>query len=115
VFAACCCGVGILRVVVLAHHPSDVLAGAATGILCGWLAISIRNRYPEIESIFKGKERMLSLAGIIIIPILIWFSKDIDDFIIFLEFYLPVALIIGIAGQRLQAAGEKSSGGYGLH
>jgi undecaprenyl-diphosphatase len=114
-FAACCCGVGILRVVALAHYPSDVLAGAATGILCGWASISIRNRYPGIESIFKGKEKILSLAGIILIPILIWFSKDIDDFIIFLEFYVPIALIIGLAGLQWQAVKEKSRSGYGLH
>jgi undecaprenyl-diphosphatase len=114
-FAACCCGVGILRVVVLAHYPSDVLAGAATGILCGWVSISIRNQYPGIESIFKGRERMLSLTGIILIPILIWFSKDIDNFMIFLEFYLPAALIIGIAGRRWQAVKEKANGGHGLH
>jgi undecaprenyl-diphosphatase len=106
VFAACCCGVGILRVAVLAHYPSDALGGAATGILCGWAAISIRNRYPGIESIFKGKERMLSFAGIILIPILIWFSKDIDDFRIFLEFYVPVALVIVVGGRlrKLQKA-----------
>jgi hypothetical protein len=101
--------------VVLAHYPSDVLAGAATGLLCGWAAISARNRYPGIENIFKGKERMLSLAGIILIPILIWFSKDIDDFTIFLEFYVPVALIIGIAGLQWQTVKQKSRSGHGLY
>lgn len=115
VFAACCCGVAILRVVVKAHYPSDVMGGAATGILSGWAAILIRNRYPEIENIFKGRERMLSFIGIIFIPILMWlvpcFDKmwrahsfdemwrahSFDDVIILLEFYAPIVLIIAAA------------------
>jgi undecaprenyl-diphosphatase len=99
-FAACCCGVAILRVVVLAHYPSDVLGGAATGILCGWFAIRIRNRYPEIVNIFKGKERIISLIGVILIPILIWLLQGIDRLIILLEFYLPIVLIISVIDVR---------------
>ena len=115
VFAACCCSVGILRVVVLAHYPSDVCGGAAVGILSGWLAILIRNRYPKIDNIFKGKERILSLAGFILIPILIWFSKDIDNFVIFLKFYVPSGLIIGIAGALWTTVEEKASSENDLH
>jgi membrane-associated phospholipid phosphatase len=99
-FAACCCGVTILRVVVLAHYPSDALGGAATGILCGWSAISIRNLYPEIETIFKGRERILSFIGVILIPILIWLLHDLNELIIMLEFYLPIALIIAVVARR---------------
>jgi undecaprenyl-diphosphatase len=102
IFAACCCGVAILRVVVLAHYPSDVLGGAATGILSGWSAISIRNRYPEIENIFKGWERMLSFIGVVIILILIWRLQGLDKLIILLEFYAPIALIIAIFDRREQ-------------
>jgi membrane-associated phospholipid phosphatase len=103
VFAICCCGVTILRVVVLAHYPSDVLGGAATGILCGWSAISIRNLYPEIENIFKGRERILSFIGVILIPILIWLLQDLNKLIILLEFYAPIVLIMVIF-DRLQTA-----------
>ena len=101
-FAVCCCGVAILRVVARAHYPSDVLGGAATGILSGWLAISIRNRYPEIENIFKGRERMLSFAGVILIPILIWRLQGLDKLIILLEFYAPIALITAVVDRRRQ-------------
>jgi membrane-associated phospholipid phosphatase len=31
--------ISALRVVALAHYPSDVCAGAAVGILCGWMAL----------------------------------------------------------------------------
>jgi undecaprenyl-diphosphatase len=101
-FVICCCGVAILRVVVFAHYPSDVLGGAATGILSGWSAISIRNLYPEIENIFKGRERMLSFAGVILIPILMWRLHGLDNLIILLEFYVPIALI-SIAVDRWQS------------
>jgi membrane-associated phospholipid phosphatase len=98
-FAVCCSGVAILRVVVLAHYPSDALGGAATGILSGWLAISIRNRYPGIENIFKGRERMLSFIGAIIVLILIWRLQGLDKLIILLEFYAPVVLVIAVASR----------------
>ncbi len=114
-FAVCCCGVGILRVVVLAHYPSDVLGGAAAGILCGCAAICIKNRYPGVENVLKGKERLLSLAGIIIIPIIFWLFKDREDFVIFLEFYVPIALIVGIVGWKWLTAKKRVSGEYGLY
>jgi len=97
--AACCSGIGILRVAAFAHYPSDVLGGAAVGILCGWSAVRIRNRYPGIESIFKGRERMLSFIGVVLVPILIWFFQGIDKLKILLEFYVPIAAIIFIADQ----------------
>jgi membrane-associated phospholipid phosphatase len=104
-FAICCCGVAILRVVVLAHYPSDAFGGAATGILSGWFAISIRNRYQEIVNIFKERERMLSFIGVILIPILIWCLQGIDKLIILLEFYAPILLIIAVV-DRLRYHGR---------
>jgi membrane-associated phospholipid phosphatase len=97
VFALCCCGVAFLRVVSLSHYPSDALGGAATGILSGWSAILIRNRYPRIENIFKGQERMLSFIGVVLILILIWLLQGRDKLIILLEFYAPIVLIITAA------------------
>jgi undecaprenyl-diphosphatase len=99
-FAICCCGVAILRVVVLAHYPSDVCGGAAVGILSGWSAILIRNRYPEIVNIFKGKERILSFIGVILIPALIWRLQGIDKLVILFEFYVPIVLIMAVIGHR---------------
>jgi undecaprenyl-diphosphatase len=96
IFVVCCCGVAVLRVVMLAHYPSDVCGGAATGILSGWLAILIRNRYPGIENIFKGRERMLALIGVVLILILIWCLQGLDKFIILLEFYAPIVLIMAV-------------------
>jgi hypothetical protein len=88
--------------VVLAHYPSDVLGGAATGILSGWSAILIRNRYPEIENIFKERERMLSFIGVILTLILIWLLQGLDKLIMLLEFYTPIVLIMAVVGRRGQ-------------
>jgi undecaprenyl-diphosphatase len=92
--AFCCSGVGVLRVAELAHYPSDVLGGAALGVFCGWAAIRIMSRNPQVESILRGGERILSLIGVFLIPVLIWFFQGIDKLKILLEFYVPIAVII---------------------
>lgn len=38
-------GVGIHRVSVVAHHPSDVIAGAAVGVLCSLAALALLSRF----------------------------------------------------------------------
>jgi undecaprenyl-diphosphatase len=96
--AICCGGVGALRVVELAHYPSDVFAGAALGILCGWAATRIKDKHPQIENILGGMERLLSIIGILLIPILIWIFQGPDKLKILLKFYVPVALVISVAG-----------------
>ena len=100
-FAACCCGVGFLRVVEMAHYPSDVFAGAALGILCGWLANKIAEKKPQIEHILRGLERKISIIGVIIIPIIMWLSQGPDNFKIFLKFYFPAAIVMLLAGRWL--------------
>ncbi|OHB67766.1 MAG: hypothetical protein A2Y77_12945, partial [Planctomycetes bacterium RBG_13_62_9] len=44
-FLGCSAAIGCLRVIVGAHYPSDVLAGAAIGILAGWLAIRLVDKW----------------------------------------------------------------------
>jgi hypothetical protein len=60
-----------------------------------------KNRYPEIENIFKGRERILSFIGVILTLILIWLLQGRDKLIILLEFYAPIVLIIAVV-DRLQ-------------
>jgi protein-S-isoprenylcysteine O-methyltransferase Ste14/membrane-associated phospholipid phosphatase len=89
-----CIVVGILRVLDLAHYPSDIFAGAALGIFCGWAAIRIRNKNPKIENVFAGEEQKLAFIGIFLIPILIWLFEGNSELRILLTFYLPAAAII---------------------
>jgi protein-S-isoprenylcysteine O-methyltransferase Ste14 len=92
--ALCCSGIGVLRVTGLAHYPSDVCAGAAIGIFCGWAAIRIRNKESKIENILAGKEQMLSFLGIFLIPLLIWFFQGHEKLDVLLTFYVPAATVI---------------------
>jgi len=102
----CCAGVGVLRVLDLAHYPSDVLGGAALGIFCGWAAVRMRKRSPKIENIFGGAEQFLSFVGIFSIPVLVWLFQGRDKLDILLMFYTPVAILISLIAWRLNR-GEK--------
>jgi membrane-associated phospholipid phosphatase len=97
--AICCGGVGILRVAVLSHYPSDVFAGGAIGILCGWAAIRIIKKKPQIENILGGLERKISFIGVFLAPFLIWFFLGIDKLMILLEFYVPIAVTFFVIGR----------------
>jgi protein-S-isoprenylcysteine O-methyltransferase Ste14/membrane-associated phospholipid phosphatase len=104
--AAGCTAIGVLRVLDLAHYPSDVFAGAALGIFCGWAAIRIRNKNPRIENIFAGYEQMLAFVGIFSIPVLVWLFQGHVKLSILLAFYTPVAIIISLATWILNKRGE---------
>jgi undecaprenyl-diphosphatase len=108
--AFCCGGVGVLRVAELAHYPSDIFGGAALGIFCGWAAIKIMSGNPQIENILGGCERILSLIGVLLIPVLVWFFQGIDKLKILLEFYAPIAAVILVAGLIRKLQGNQVSG-----
>jgi len=102
-----CSGIAALRVMDSAHHPSDVFAGAAIGVFCGWAALRIRNKNPKIEDIFAGREQMLSFVGIFLIPVLIWISQGLDELNILLKFYVPVAIAVSIIAKWSCKSEEK--------
>ena len=104
--AAGCTAIGVLRVLDLAHYPSDVLAGAALGIFCGWAAIRIRNKNPRIENIFAGYEQMIAFIGIFSIPVLVWLFQGRVKLSILLAFYTPVAIIMSLATWILNKRGK---------
>ena len=84
-------GVGVLRILASAHYPSDVLAGAAIGILCGWLAIQL-SRIWALENKFSITEwwKLIVYAGFMVIPVSTFFSGGIDNLIVF--FFASAAL-----------------------
>jgi undecaprenyl-diphosphatase len=87
VFFAVAAGVGFLRVVVLAHYPSDVCGGAAVGIFCGWLALQITRRWPSLQSHRFDWCRGAAVSAVILIPILFGLYKGLDQLLIFLKTY----------------------------
>jgi len=86
--------IGLLRVGVLAHYPSDVCAGAAIGIFSGWLALQIISRWPLPESGRFNWYRVIAAAGVILIPVLFGLIEGIDDLLTFLKTY--GVLVVGI-------------------
>lgn len=80
-------GVGFLRVAVLAHYPSDVCAGAAVGIFCGWLAMQIARRRLSSESLRFDWCRGAAVWCLVLIPVLIGLFEGLDQLLIFLKSY----------------------------
>lgn len=85
VFFTIAAGVGFLRVAVLAHYPSDVFAGAAVGIFCGWLASQITQRWLSLESPRFNWCRGTAVWGIILIPLSIGLLEGLGQLLIFLK------------------------------
>jgi len=80
-------GVGFFRVAVLAHYPSDVCAGAAVGIFCGWLAMYIARRRLSSESLRFDWCRGAAVWCLVLIPVLIGLFEGLNQLLIFLKTY----------------------------
>ena len=95
--------VALLRVTAMAHYPSDVLAGAAIGVLAGWIAVQIDRRWlPLIPPRFDLKRNWAILA-IIITPIIIAFSEGIDELPIFIESFCVLGIILYLLKKKAPA------------
>jgi len=79
--------IGILRVAVLAHYPSDVCAGAAIGMLISWLAWQITSRCQLPEPSGFNWYRAIAAAGVILMPALLWLHEGIEQLLTFLKTY----------------------------
>jgi len=79
-----------MRVVVLAHYPSDVFAGAAIGIFSAWLALQITRRWLSQFNLRLGH----AAAGAILVPVLFGLIEGTDDLLTFLKTY--GVLVVGI-------------------
>jgi membrane-associated phospholipid phosphatase len=99
------CGVGVMRVVDLAHHPSDVCAGAALGILAALVAVRLM-RYGSPPAI-EVWGRPVALLATIGIPTVIRFTHGTAVLQIVLKTYVPLVLaiyILAAAYRRVRAA-----------
>lgn len=99
------CGVGVMRVVDLAHHPSDVCAGAALGILAALAALRLM-RYGSPPAI-EVWGRPVALLGTIGIPIVIRFTHGTAVQQLVLKTYVPLVLAIYVVAavcHRVKAA-----------
>jgi len=85
--------VGAMRVVVLAHYPSDVFAGAAIGIFSAWLALQITRRWLSESSRFN-LSRSAAAVGVILTPVLLGLLEGKNHLFTFLKTY--GVLVVGI-------------------
>ena len=84
--------VGVLRVVDLAHYPSDVFAGAALGLFAAWVAVQLMRRWPPPAIELWG--RTVALLTTIGMPIAIGLTHRTATLILFLKTYVPLVLAL---------------------
>jgi len=84
--------IGALRVFVMAHYPSDVLAGAALGLLCGWVSLRASISGDKLESVLSGNWQRLATIGVFVMPILIGLFIGHRHLRYSAELYLAVVL-----------------------
>ena len=91
-------GVGVLRVTSMSHFPSDVCAGAAIGILAGYLALGLWSRLPRLRLDLRGPACRAVLAGLVvcIVPLAHLFDHR-SPLLIFLGTFWPV-IVLGLGG-----------------
>ncbi len=91
-------GIGVMRVVDLAHHPSDVLAGAALGILTALAAARLASHWPPPA--VEIWARPVAIAATVLMPIVIIFTHGTPVFILLLKSYVPLALAVYVGNQH---------------
>lgn len=88
--------IGGLRVTAMAHYPSDVLAGAAIGLLAGWLAIRLIHKWGRADRALPF-ENWLVVAGVVGIPASQCMSEGPAELILLLRTYGLLVLCIALA------------------
>jgi undecaprenyl-diphosphatase len=99
-----CLLVGWLRLVVLAHHLSDVWAGAAIGILCAYLALLV-DHSGFFDSRRLDRHVHLVWMGVILWPVL-WCLEGFVPPLSFGVTVAPVAVLVAVVSKWRRAAGD---------
>lgn len=104
VLLALCVLTGMLRLVVLAHHLSDVWAGAAVGILCAYLALRL-DHSGFFDSNRLDRRIGIARAGLVALPAL-WCIEGFVPVLTFAVTVAPVAILLAV-GSRWRLGKEK--------
>jgi undecaprenyl-diphosphatase len=105
--------IGVSRVTVSAHYPSDVLAGAILGVFCGVAAIRATSYWRELEGFRAGLPWRLPALGVVIF--IAFIARRFGRYIgmkslpLFLEVYWPVVAVVTLvclAVSRWRARGD---------
>jgi hypothetical protein len=82
--------VGFLRVMANAHYPSDVLAGAALGVLCGAAAMKVNEWWTPENSPQAYKLRLPAMGLLVVLPLMGLRGSDMSWVVVFLGVYMPL-------------------------
>jgi len=91
--------VGLLRIVGMAHYPSDVLAGTAIGILCASVVLEIISKCQNCRDFKAEQYRSIVAAALILIPVIAAVFIGMDQFLIFMVTSCPLAAGFYIASK----------------
>jgi len=96
VFFMAAASVGWLRITMLAHYPSDVLAGVLIGVLAGWFAIRLAKRWPWVDRLEMTGWARAVLGGLLAVVLpLIGPLIGIVSLEVFVRIYgIPVMLLM---------------------
>lgn len=90
-------GIGLMRVVDSAHYPSDVLAGAALGLLAALGALRlVRLGSPPAIELWA---RPLAIAATLVIPAVVRFTHGPATLLLLLKTYVPLLLAVYLAAR----------------
>jgi protein-S-isoprenylcysteine O-methyltransferase Ste14/membrane-associated phospholipid phosphatase len=104
-----CAAVAGLRVAAMAHYPSDVLAGAAIGVLAGWLAIRLIDKWGHVDRPLPFENGLL-FAGIVGIPVAVGVVQGWQESLLVLRTYGTMVLLILLAGKTGEALMKVEAG-----
>jgi membrane-associated phospholipid phosphatase len=87
--------VGLLRVTALHHYPSDVMGGAAIGVLCGYLAVQVMKRWRPLDQFHLQGRWRIALGLLLIVMPLGGRALGMESLLIFLRIYAgPLAALL---------------------
>ncbi len=87
-------GIGLLRIMVLAHYLSDVLAGAGIGVCAGLLAIKINHHWQLLNRIPYDRLKNPALVSAVLLPLVSGFSESWGFMFSMLTTYGVLILIV---------------------
>jgi undecaprenyl-diphosphatase len=87
--------VGLLRVTALHHYPSDVMAGAAIGVLWGCLAVQMMKRWRPLDQFHMQARWRIAVGLLLVVMPLGGRALGMESLLIFLKTYAgPLAALL---------------------
>jgi len=93
---------------VFAHYLSDVLAGAAVGVVSGLLALKINEKWDFLRSLDVARYRRIALLGVLLLPVMAGLSESWGYTFDMLTTYGLLVVIIFVAWKAAKRFYQKN-------